>query len=850
MALQLNLILEQIAYEQYERLIEEGKDPVELLHYKFSHIPSDIIDKVIEIDPTKKKSYSQWLLSKWNDEKDTILKNLKNGKIEKLFDYYKNRNDIQIKDLPSVKEGLRSFVSDSDSVLDKSSEPTTYVENLGEDVDSKLANDFDVVYNDGSWVIATPNTYEADCKLGENTRWCTANYYGNGRSYYDRYIDDGGKLFVNFDMTQGETLKGKEYQYTRYQFDFNSHSFMDSDDSPITLDEINITQGAIDYYDSNGYDTEDIENDEVRMERYYEQRSEYSYYLDDGNTLYLNIEFNDDYEMENVNEDTSFYLFDENDDRDPLSWEEIPNPYVYSDAIILNNESLKILEIKDREPNDVCLAVVQIENNYRSWAAYPLEKPITLPNNQGVFGLCQDAYSVVSENGLFSVPNFSTKDCTNAFLNEYCTKVDEEHYTYVETISGKYHSLFIVDSNNIECIIKRDVPANGKMYVPNEQGIIEGTFKRYSIYQDEDADELGNIQLEEELPNGDYIVIANPHNYNKFNIIKKGTKSFLLDFEFEGYNVLGNYGLVVKMSDKLAFISLDRGKVVGKWYDRVYALSKEKGIFGGLVAHFYDIINLAQKRIVTSCTTILTHEIPNDKMIIGGTNDNTYVINVETGEQCFPNLSNFSEKVGGYSYPYVYFCQLDNQDYALFDLKREKILASNLQPKENAPQVKNLSSVSPKLPIRFADNKCNIINIEENKFLLPHNVDDITSIDEMDCFVILKNNGRNFAYNYLHNIYPIAPQGTDLSLSLTNKGIRATLQDGSYIGFDQPNSQGSFNTVVWFDSSNYKFGVVGNDPMPPHVQQAYNQLTNQQQESIRKSFNTLLERINNATILK
>ena len=43
----------------YEKLIEEGKDPVELLHYKFKNIPSEIIDKVIEIDPTKKKSYSK-----------------------------------------------------------------------------------------------------------------------------------------------------------------------------------------------------------------------------------------------------------------------------------------------------------------------------------------------------------------------------------------------------------------------------------------------------------------------------------------------------------------------------------------------------------------------------------------------------------------------------------------------------------------------------------------------------------------------------------------------------------------------------------------------------------------------
>ena len=61
----LNFIIESI---EYDRLIEEGKDPVEVLHYKFQNIPSEIIDDVIAIDPTKKKSYSQWLLSKWDEK--------------------------------------------------------------------------------------------------------------------------------------------------------------------------------------------------------------------------------------------------------------------------------------------------------------------------------------------------------------------------------------------------------------------------------------------------------------------------------------------------------------------------------------------------------------------------------------------------------------------------------------------------------------------------------------------------------------------------------------------------------------------------------------------------------------
>jgi hypothetical protein len=301
----LKEILERI---EYERLIEEGKDPVEVLHYKFQHIPAEIIDDVIAIDPTKKKSYSQWLLSKWDDEKDTIINGLKSGRIAKLFQHYKEHNDIQIKDCPSVEEGLRMFVPEEDTVLTKSNKPKTYIENLGREVDSSLANDFDIVYNDGDWIIAVPNTYEAECKLGENMRWCTANHFGNGESYYDNYLSKGGKYYVNFDMTRPENAKGKDYPFTRYQFHFESNQFMDKDDDPVELDSIGMPDGAKEYYSDEGYDTDQFENLEARMERYDEQRWQCGYRINDD--LLLNIAYDDDYQFQEPDENTDYYVFD------------------------------------------------------------------------------------------------------------------------------------------------------------------------------------------------------------------------------------------------------------------------------------------------------------------------------------------------------------------------------------------------------------------------------------------------------------------------------------------------------------------------------------------------------------
>ena len=181
----MNLLKEIFERLEYESLLSEGKDPVEILRYKYSNVPGEVIDKLVSIDPTKKKSYSQWALSHWDDERDTILNALKNGRLEKLFQFVKNNNDVQLKGFRSVEIPLNEYIPDDEGdydnedkgnvhdVLRKSSAPVTLLKNNGweKQVPSELANDFDIVFNEDDWVIAVPNTYEADCKLGENMKW-------------------------------------------------------------------------------------------------------------------------------------------------------------------------------------------------------------------------------------------------------------------------------------------------------------------------------------------------------------------------------------------------------------------------------------------------------------------------------------------------------------------------------------------------------------------------------------------------------------------------------------------------------------------------------------------------------
>ena len=523
MIVNIDLLNEIIDRVEYENLIEEGRDPVEVLHYKFRHVPSDIIDAVIAIDPTQKKSYSQWLLSKWNDEKDTIVNNLKNGRIEKLFQHYKAHNDIQIKDCPSVEEGLRAFVPEEDTVLSKSSEPMTYIENLDEEVDSDLANDFDIVFDEDNWLIAVPHTYEAECKLGENMAWCTANHFGNGRSYYNNYLSKGGEYYVNFDMSRGESAKGKDYPYTRYQFHFESRQFMDKDDDPVQLGDIGIPQSAIEFYESEGYDASDFEDEEAKMNRYDEQRWGCSYQL--GGGLFLNIAYDENYDFEEPDENTDFYIFDENDDRDPISWDEVPNPHLNEGVVVLDRGDYIALTMKggDEDDREIVLAIKETNNNgwrsYREWSAYRVSNWIELPDEMGIFGLDRSNYGIrkfaaFTSEGKSTYEKMKVNGCERAFLNEPCTAAAEKinwNAIFIEAVSdGGYHTLFDMSTSDGElgCIVRRDDPKNGEYYVIDENGVIEGVYGKYRAFDDgtDDGQEYTQYHLYSELENGDYVI--------------------------------------------------------------------------------------------------------------------------------------------------------------------------------------------------------------------------------------------------------------------------------------------------------------------------------------------------------
>lgn len=89
----------------------------------------------------------------------------------------------------------------------------------------KNKNNIIKYYEDDEWLILSPKSYEAACYWGTNTQWCTATRSTD--KHYKNYITKG-PLYININKKCN----------TKYQFHFETMSFMDEDDIssiPLTI---------------------------------------------------------------------------------------------------------------------------------------------------------------------------------------------------------------------------------------------------------------------------------------------------------------------------------------------------------------------------------------------------------------------------------------------------------------------------------------------------------------------------------------------------------------------------------------------------------------------------------------
>lgn len=474
--------------EMYEHLLLEAKSTEEIkkiYEYQFlpKGVPQEVIDRVFEIDPTRKKSYTKWVLLQWGNSSKQILEALNNGRMEKMFHTFQERagSGLQLAAMKNFDEAM-SMLPDDDPIFNKEGDPDA------------PENQFDIVYDSPEWRIALPHTYEADKKLGQGCRWCTAGAFGDNDGYWKRY-SASGPLWVNFDKTKSEIcpMDHKEYPYKRYQFCFEHGNWagelMDSNDDRIDISNIGMPEGAIEFYrEQNERYAEIIENGseattEERYEEYYDARAAHSYTLIQVDNQYLDLmpEESDDY---NMNFDgCEYYVYDTSwDSSDPVDWTE----YDPDDCIAFSpNEDNRRHEDDDIYPFIVLKAKYRNRTMVYYMGEHHWESQVT--DKYGKIEGCDFPYYVIDGAKLYYYPEalsyesvlyLEDGDFSKIFFNAQM-ECDDFNYAFETINADGSHSLY----SESGIIIESDYPINGEYFTSIEKNGIHYAVGKWGKYR-------------------------------------------------------------------------------------------------------------------------------------------------------------------------------------------------------------------------------------------------------------------------------------------------------------------------------------------------------------------------------
>jgi hypothetical protein len=178
----------KLIFENYILLekISEAKKLVQI-----GKLTQEVLDSIIEIDPTPQKKYVFWMAKQWSDNQIKDMSVLKNT-IEE-FETFSKRKIIKEKDIFQYKT-----FDDLKKVVD--------IANQGAGAISvkELESDYEVIKDDENLLIMVPHTHEASRKLGlthfkfrdcgdgtQDSAWCTTY----------KAPDHWNEYYYNQDMT-------------------------------------------------------------------------------------------------------------------------------------------------------------------------------------------------------------------------------------------------------------------------------------------------------------------------------------------------------------------------------------------------------------------------------------------------------------------------------------------------------------------------------------------------------------------------------------------------------------------------------------------------------------------------
>lgn len=213
-------------YRLHEDYLIEGIADVKKY---YPTVNDEDFNRIIKLDPTtniekdRVGTYSKWLLNLFKNKKLTNEGHVKDllNRFEKEKKNLKNKDIMSYKSMEDVDAALDDITSYSELSARQQLRQTQKAVRK-----TNIEEDADLVYEDSDWEVWVPKTYEASCKLGQGTNWCTAST--SNEYYYNYYKNNyGGDYYININ---------KHDPNKKYQFHFESKQFMDDSDYEIDLE--------------------------------------------------------------------------------------------------------------------------------------------------------------------------------------------------------------------------------------------------------------------------------------------------------------------------------------------------------------------------------------------------------------------------------------------------------------------------------------------------------------------------------------------------------------------------------------------------------------------------------------
>jgi len=248
---EINLVLNNLNEGRFEDValkFPEFKDSI--LWFKENNLNSKYIEWLAK----------QFIVNGFSEQeidKEDLLELLNN------FDNLSEKNVVKNKDINSYKSlyDLRNLVEFSQDQL-KSKE-----------LNKKKEKKYETIYSDGDWLVTQPNSMEASCKLGSNTKWCISATKGNNA--FDNYSSIGTRFIFVFnkqnnkkyaisyvpDSNEIEIFDEQDAKYERYMLgNLLPENIIKIINSKIGFEAVGVTLSIFDIDGNKIYSSETANN--------------------------------------------------------------------------------------------------------------------------------------------------------------------------------------------------------------------------------------------------------------------------------------------------------------------------------------------------------------------------------------------------------------------------------------------------------------------------------------------------------------------------------------------------------------------------------------------------------------